>query len=143
MYFLGIDSGTQSTKAIVLDLDTGKILASGSKGYDLIKGLPAGHLEQRLGESVRVGLTSRGGMELHGPDPVALAHHAGDRLDRQGRGAVFGEQRVGAVGEIAAGVDERTIEIEDDEDVALHGHLARDPARGRNESDRDGVSWRR
>ena len=46
MYFLGIDSGTQSTKAIVLDLDTGKILASGSKSYDLIKGLPAGHLEQ-------------------------------------------------------------------------------------------------
>lgn len=46
MYFLGIDSGTQSTKAIVLDLDTGKIVASGSKSYDLIKGLPTGHLEQ-------------------------------------------------------------------------------------------------
>jgi xylulokinase len=46
MYFLGIDSGTQSTKAIVLDLDTGRILASGSKSYGLIKGLPAGHLEQ-------------------------------------------------------------------------------------------------
>lgn len=46
MYFLGIDSGTQSTKAIVLDLDTGKILASGSKSYGLIQGLPAGHLEQ-------------------------------------------------------------------------------------------------
>ena len=46
MYFLGIDSGTQSTKAIVLDLDTGKILATGSKGYELIKGLKPGHLEQ-------------------------------------------------------------------------------------------------
>ncbi|MGV3663346.1 MAG: xylulokinase [Prosthecobacter sp.] len=46
MYFLGIDSGTQSTKAIVLDLDTGKILASGHSSYDLIEGLPAGHLEQ-------------------------------------------------------------------------------------------------
>ena len=44
--YLGIDSGTQSTKAIVLDLDTGKNLASGSKSYSLIKGLPAGHLEQ-------------------------------------------------------------------------------------------------
>jgi len=46
MYFLGIDSGTQSTKAIVLDLDTGKILASGQSKYDLIDGLPPGHLEQ-------------------------------------------------------------------------------------------------
>lgn len=46
MYFLGIDSGTQSTKAIVLDLDSGKILASGHSAYDLIEGLPAGHLEQ-------------------------------------------------------------------------------------------------
>lgn len=46
MFFLGIDSGTQSTKAIVLDLDTGKILASGQQSYGLIKGLPPGHLEQ-------------------------------------------------------------------------------------------------
>ncbi|MCB1211956.1 MAG: xylulokinase, partial [Verrucomicrobiales bacterium] len=46
MLFLGIDSGTQSTKAIVLDLNSGKILASGSKSYSLIPGLPAGHLEQ-------------------------------------------------------------------------------------------------
>ncbi len=46
MLFLGIDSGTQSTKAIVLDYETGKILASAHRKYDLISGLPAGHLEQ-------------------------------------------------------------------------------------------------
>lgn len=46
MFFLGIDSGTQSTKAIVLDLDSGEILASGQQGYELIDGLPPGHLEQ-------------------------------------------------------------------------------------------------
>lgn len=46
MFYLGIDSGTQSTKAIVLDLETGKIVASGSKAYGLIPGLPSGHLEQ-------------------------------------------------------------------------------------------------
>jgi xylulokinase len=46
MLFLGIDSGTQSTKAIVLDLDTGAILAQASQKYDLIDGLPPGHLEQ-------------------------------------------------------------------------------------------------
>ncbi|MEI6537319.1 MAG: FGGY family carbohydrate kinase, partial [Verrucomicrobiaceae bacterium] len=46
MLFLGIDSGTQSTKAIVLDFETGKILASAHRRYELIGGLPAGHLEQ-------------------------------------------------------------------------------------------------
>lgn len=46
MYFLGIDSGTQSTKAIILDLDSGAILASGHSAYDLLEGLPPGHLEQ-------------------------------------------------------------------------------------------------
>ena len=46
MYFLGIDSGTQSTKAIVLDLDTGLIVAHHQQAYSLISGLPAGHLEQ-------------------------------------------------------------------------------------------------
>lgn len=46
MYFIGIDSGTQSTKAIVVDLDTGRILASSQQSYGLIKGLPPGHLEQ-------------------------------------------------------------------------------------------------
>lgn len=46
MYFLGIDSGTQSTKAIVLDLVSGAILASGHSTYELLEGLPPGHLEQ-------------------------------------------------------------------------------------------------
>jgi xylulokinase len=46
MLFLGIDSGTQSTKAIVVDLDTGSVLAHASQAYELIGGLPAGHLEQ-------------------------------------------------------------------------------------------------
>jgi xylulokinase len=44
--FLGIDSGTQSSKAIVLELETGKILASAQSPYELISGLPPGHLEQ-------------------------------------------------------------------------------------------------
>ena len=46
MISLGIDSGTQSTKTIALDLDSGKILASASQSYGLIEGLPPGHLEQ-------------------------------------------------------------------------------------------------
>jgi xylulokinase len=46
MYFLGIDSGTQSTKAIVVDVQTGAVVAQASQQYDLIPGLAAGHLEQ-------------------------------------------------------------------------------------------------
>ena len=46
MISLGIDSGTQSTKTIALDIDTGEILASASAAYGLIEGLPPGHLEQ-------------------------------------------------------------------------------------------------
>lgn len=53
MYFLGIDSGTQSTKAIVLDLDTGKIVASAQSKYELIDGLPPGHLEQHPQDWIR------------------------------------------------------------------------------------------
>jgi xylulokinase len=45
-YFLGIDSGTQSTKTIVLDASNGQVVGSASKSYDLIEGLPAGHKEQ-------------------------------------------------------------------------------------------------
>ena len=46
MIALGIDSGTQSTKTIALDLETGELLASAALGYGLIEGLPPGHLEQ-------------------------------------------------------------------------------------------------
>ena len=46
MIALGIDSGTQSTKTIALDLDTGGLLASASRPYGLIEGLPPGHMEQ-------------------------------------------------------------------------------------------------
>jgi len=46
MIFLGIDCGTQSTKTIALEWETGKILASAHRAYDLLPGLPAGAMEQ-------------------------------------------------------------------------------------------------
>ncbi len=46
MYFLGIDSGTQSTKAIVIDLETGAVVAQAAEAYDFVPHLPPGHLEQ-------------------------------------------------------------------------------------------------
>jgi xylulokinase len=44
--FIGIDSGTQSVKAVVLDLDTRKVVAEARAPHALIAGLPAGHMEQ-------------------------------------------------------------------------------------------------
>jgi len=43
---IGIDSGTQSTKALVVDSRDGKVLASASQAYDLIPDLPPGAKEQ-------------------------------------------------------------------------------------------------
>ncbi|MCB1064507.1 MAG: xylulokinase, partial [Verrucomicrobiae bacterium] len=67
MLFIGIDSGTQSTKAIVLDLGTGEIVAEAQEKYDLIPGLPAGHLEQHPEDwTAAVGKTIAGCLESLG-----------------------------------------------------------------------------
>src|SRR5215212_11245044 len=44
--FIGIDSGTQSVKAVVLDLEAGKVIAEARAPHTLIAGLPVGHMEQ-------------------------------------------------------------------------------------------------
>jgi xylulokinase len=43
---LGIDSGTQSTKVVVVDARDGKVLASAAQEYDLLPDLPPGAKEQ-------------------------------------------------------------------------------------------------
>jgi D-xylulose kinase len=43
---IGVDSGTQSTKALVVDANSGKVLGSASEAYDLIPKLPPGAKEQ-------------------------------------------------------------------------------------------------
>jgi xylulokinase len=44
--FLGIDSGTQSTKAVAVDASNGNVLGTGAQTYDLIPNLPPGAKEQ-------------------------------------------------------------------------------------------------
>ena len=51
-YFLGVDNGTQSTKTIVVDGETGQVLAKATKAYGLIEGLPPGYKEQEDRKSV-------------------------------------------------------------------------------------------
>src|SRR3974390_641708 len=43
---LGVDSGTQSTKVLVVDARDGKVLAAAAQDYDLIPNLPPGAKEQ-------------------------------------------------------------------------------------------------
>ena len=43
---LGIDSGTQSTKVVAVDANTGNVLGSGAQAYELIPNLPPGAKEQ-------------------------------------------------------------------------------------------------
>ena len=43
---VGVDSGTQSTKVLVIDARDGKVLASAAQEYDLIPNLPPGAKEQ-------------------------------------------------------------------------------------------------
>jgi len=45
-YFIGIDNGTQSTKTIIVNGETGQVVGKATKGYGLIEGLPPGHKEQ-------------------------------------------------------------------------------------------------
>ncbi len=46
MLYLGLDSGTQSTKCVVLDAESGTIVTSARAAYGLMDGLPPGHAEQ-------------------------------------------------------------------------------------------------
>ena len=46
MIYLGIDCGTQSTKTIVMEGSSGRIIASAARSYDVLPGLPPGHFEQ-------------------------------------------------------------------------------------------------
>lgn len=43
---IGVDSGTQSTKVLVVNADTGKTVSEAAESYDLIPGLPPGAKEQ-------------------------------------------------------------------------------------------------
>jgi xylulokinase len=50
--YIGVDSGTQSVKAIALDADSGVVVAEARAPHHLIAGLPPGHMEQHPQEWV-------------------------------------------------------------------------------------------
>src|SRR5258707_14016373 len=60
MIFLGIDCGTQSTKTIALDWESGEILASAQKAYGFVPNLPPGAMEQDPKDWIEAGEQSIG-----------------------------------------------------------------------------------
>ncbi len=48
--FVGVDSGTQSTKVLLVDGEAGEVLAAAAAPHAMIDGLPPGHLEQQPGD---------------------------------------------------------------------------------------------
>lgn len=93
-YFIGIDSGTQSTKAILLDGETGAVLASEARHYDLIEGLLPGHKEQHPSEWIEaVVATVRSVLERSGIDGK-LVRGIGVSGQQHGFVALDGEDRI-------------------------------------------------
>ncbi len=89
--FLGIDVGTQSTKALVIDADTGEVVSRGAVAYGLIEGLPKGHMEQHP-ETWIDAIRGAARQALHGMDPAAVLgvgvsgqQHGAVVLDEQSR----------------------------------------------------------
>ncbi|MDB6038877.1 MAG: xylulokinase [Verrucomicrobiales bacterium] len=89
---LGIDSGTQSTKVLVVDARNGKVLGSASQSYDLIPNLPPGAKEQHpetwrdaTAKAIRQALKASG---AHGDEVKAIGvsgqQHGFVPLDKQG-----------------------------------------------------------
>ena len=48
-FYVGIDCGSQGTKAVVVDGGDGRVAGSGYVGYGYVEGLPPGHREQEPG----------------------------------------------------------------------------------------------
>jgi len=46
MYVLGVDSGTQGTKVLVVEAETGRVLGRGAAPHAMVPGLKPGENEQ-------------------------------------------------------------------------------------------------
>lgn len=90
---IGIDSGTQSTKTLVVNADTGEVLASASQSYELIPDLPVGAKEQRPDDWIKavretiVQALKKAGAEASEVKAIGVSgqQHGFVPLDREGK----------------------------------------------------------
>ena len=90
---IGIDSGTQSTKTLVVNADTGEVLASASQSYELIPDLPVGAKEQRPADWIKavretiVQALKKAGAEASEVKAIGVSgqQHGFVPLDREGK----------------------------------------------------------
>src|SRR4030042_735671 len=90
--YVGVDSGTQGTRALVMD-ERGTVLAKSSKPHTLIGGLPPGHMEQHPEDWWRATLEATGkclaapGVDPRGVKAIGVSgqQHGLVPLDEWGR----------------------------------------------------------
>ena len=72
-YFVGVDCGSQGTKAVVVDGENGGVVGSGYIGYGMIEGLPPSHREQHPSTWIKAMIkTVRGAIREAKIDPSEI-----------------------------------------------------------------------
>lgn len=92
--FLGLDVGTQGTKAVLLDAAAGRIVARASRSYGLIDGLPDGAAEQHPDTWIEA--AGGAAREALGADAIA-SRVAGVGVSGQQHGAVVLDEQLRVV----------------------------------------------
>jgi xylulokinase len=92
--FLGLDVGTQGTKALLVDLERGEVVARAGASYGLIDGLPPGAAEQH--PDTWIGAVSEVAAKVFARREVDRARVAGVGVSGQQHGLVLLD-RAGAV----------------------------------------------
>ncbi len=93
MYAVGMDSGTQGTKAVIVDIETGRVLGRGYAPHAMVTGLPPGSSEQEPDSWLEAARTSLlAALKASGIDPAAVIslgvsgqQHGFVALDDRGR----------------------------------------------------------
>ena len=92
--FLGLDVGTQGTKAVLLDAASGRIVARAGRSYGLIEGLPDGAAEQHPDTWIEaVGAAAREALGAAAPGASLASRVAGVGVSGQQHGAVVLDER--------------------------------------------------
>lgn len=119
--FLGFDVGTQGAKGVVLELQTGRVLARGSSAYGLIEGQPPGVAEQD--PETWVAAVREVAEQLRAQVPDLLARAAGVGVAGQQHGLVVLDQARRVIRPAKLWCDTSTAAEAAELSTALHRHV--------------------